>query len=96
MDFNEIIIENIINNLSALNKYDLQEWIEQIKKQDYEPTLITNSIISASKNYLYLSFALGYEMTISGNDSNFFVPVKNFLLTLKPSGSIIRIPPRAF
>jgi len=95
IDFYEIIIGNILNNLTRinlpmLNEYDLDKWIEIIKKQDYEPALITNSIISASKNYLYLSFALGYEMTIAGNDSNFFVPVKNFLLTLKPSGSIIR------
>lgn len=90
IDFNEIIIEIILNNLSGLNEYDLQEWIEKIRKQDYEPALITNSKISASKNYLYLTFALGYEMTISGNDSKFFVPVTNFLLTLKPSASIIR------
>ncbi len=95
MDFYEIIIENILNNLPRinlprLNEYDLDEWIERIKKQDYEPALITNSIISASKNYLYLSFALGYQMTIPGNELNFFVPVKNFLLTLKPSDSIIR------
>lgn len=69
---------------------ELREWAKGIPDQEIKPAFQNNSLVSASRNHLYLTLALGSELEIPGSKEKFFFPLKNFLLTLSPAESILK------
>ncbi|MEW5803595.1 MAG: PQQ-binding-like beta-propeller repeat protein [bacterium] len=60
-------------------------WVEDITyRRDVKPTVRCNSVVSASKNYLYLTLSSGYELMPEKNEIPVFFTMESLLLVIAP------------
>ncbi|MEW6379577.1 MAG: PQQ-binding-like beta-propeller repeat protein [bacterium] len=94
MDFSETMIATLFNSLSSL--------VENLPYQVIKSAIQCNSVVTASKNHLYLTLALGYEFALGESNLSNVYPLKSYLVVLTPSSkqkktlplitSIVEIP----
>ncbi|MCL6583524.1 MAG: PQQ-binding-like beta-propeller repeat protein [bacterium] len=85
MDFAKTPIASLLSSLSYL--------VEDLPFKVIKPAIQCNSVITASKNHLYLTLALGYEFALSESNLSNIYPLKNYLLVLTPSAKQSRLAP---
>ena len=63
---------------------NLLSYEESYLRKKVYPSLRCNSVISVSKNFIYLTIAPGYEIVTEKTEKPFFFPTGCYLLVLKP------------
>ncbi|MEW6382058.1 MAG: PQQ-binding-like beta-propeller repeat protein [bacterium] len=62
------------------------DWIEEFSHRKVKPVIKCNSVVSASRNYLYLTLGAGYEFKRE-RGIMLFLPLKSLLVVVAPPGT---------
>ncbi|MEW5802273.1 MAG: PQQ-binding-like beta-propeller repeat protein [bacterium] len=87
LDFNDTIIGNLLNSFLPVPSRD------ENPSQRVKPSMQCNSVVSVSKNHLYLTMALGYEVSLQEETFSHLYPLRNLLVVLTPFDSQKRFLP---
>jgi len=77
LDLNNTVVGSLLNTLSLVPK-------DENLPQRIKPAMQCNSVISVSKNHLYFTVALGYEVVSQENTFSYVYPMKNLLAVVTP------------
>ncbi|MEW6380155.1 MAG: PQQ-binding-like beta-propeller repeat protein [bacterium] len=61
-------------------------WIEKFSSRKVKPTVNCNSVVSSSKNHLYLTLSAGYEISRERGNIPLFLPLQSLLVVVSPPG----------